>query len=112
MKKYSKGFGNKEFLLNYVNRQWGLTKTNKVGEVMALIRECQPKSFGEWENWYFDKAYTKTKKPIKVTKDILLELGERLFTKLKEIVIPQLKDAMQSLTMQDCIEYVYNLTIS
>jgi len=23
MKKYSKDFGNKEFLLNYVNRRWG-----------------------------------------------------------------------------------------
>jgi hypothetical protein len=105
MKKYSKDFGNKEFLLNYVNRRWGLTKTNKVGTVMALIRECQPSSLEEWENWYFKNAYTKTKKPIKVTSKILIELGERLYIKLNEIVIPQLKDAMQNLTLQDCMDY-------
>lgn len=37
MKKYSKDFGNKEFLLNYVNRRWGLTKTNKVGGFEQVI---------------------------------------------------------------------------
>lgn len=112
IKKYSKDFSNKEFLLNYVNRRWGLTKTSKVGQVMALIRECQPSSLEEWENWYFKNAYTKTKKPIKVTRKVLTELGERLYTKLKEIVIPQLKDAMQTLTLHDCMDYVYELTIN
>ena len=47
-KKYGKDFGEKEFLLNYGNRRWGLTKTAKVGEVMALIRACQPNTFQEW----------------------------------------------------------------
>ena len=65
IKKYSKDFSNKEFLLNYVNRRWGLTKTSKVGQVMALIRECQPSSLEEWENWYFKNAYTKTKNQLK-----------------------------------------------
>ncbi len=112
VKIYSKDFGNKEFLLNYVNRRWGLTKTTKVGEVMALIRKCQPGSYEEWMEWYFENAYTKTKNPQKVTQDVLQELGERLFIKLNEIVIPQLKDAMQTLTIQDCVDYVYNLTIN
>ncbi len=111
MKKHSKDFGNKEFLLNYTNRRWGLTKTTKVGEVMSLIRECQPKTFEEWENWYFQNAYTKTKARIKITEKTLTELGERLYSKLKEIVIPQIKDAIRNLTYDDCIEYVYNLTI-
>lgn len=52
MKKHSTDFGNKEFLLNYTNRRWGLTKTSKVGEVMALIRTCQPKTYEEWTKWY------------------------------------------------------------
>ncbi|MEA2076347.1 MAG: MjaI family restriction endonuclease [Euryarchaeota archaeon] len=112
VKIYSNDFGNKEFLLNYVNRRWGLTKTTKVGEVMALIRKCQPGSYEEWREWYFENAYTKTKNPQKVTQDVLQELGERLFIKLNEIVIPQLKDAMQTLTIQDCVDYVYNLTIN
>ena len=63
-KKLSKDFGKKELLLNYTNRRWGLTKTTKVGEVMALIRECQPKSYKEWKSWYFTHAHTKTKKVI------------------------------------------------
>ena len=89
-----------------------MTKTTKVGEVMALIRECQPGSYEEWRERYFENAYTKTKNPQKVTQDVLQELGERLFIKLNEIVIPQLKDAMQTLTIQDCVDYVYNLTIN
>lgn len=112
MTKYSTDFGNKEFLLNYTNRRWGLTKTNKVGEVMALIRTCQPKSYEEWKQWYFENAYAKTKMPVRVSQDSLRELGERLYTKLTEIVIPQLTEAIESLTYDDCIAYIYNLTIN
>ncbi len=110
-KKYAKDFGPKEFLLNYTNRRWGLTKTTKVGEVMSLIRQCQPKSFEEWETWYFENAATNTKEPVRVTKDILTELGERLYSKLKETVIPQITEAIRTLTLEDCIEYIYQLTI-
>ena len=111
IKKRAKDFGSKEFLLNYTNRYWGLTKTTKVGEVMSLIRQCQPKSFEEWENWYFENAFTNTKKPVKVTKETLKELGERLHSKLKESIIPQVVEAINTLTFEDCIEYIYQLTI-
>lgn len=110
-KKYGKDFGEKEFLLNYVNRRWGLTKTSKVGEVMALIRECQPASFKEWEEWYFKNAYTKTKTPVKMNREILKELGERLYAKFKEIVIPEITNAIKNLTLEDCLEYIYQLTV-
>ncbi len=109
--KYSKDFGTKEMVLNYSNGRWGLTKTNKVGEVMALIRECQPRSFEEWERWYFEHAYTKTKFPNKVTRESLRELGERLYTKITEFVIPQWQEAFRTLTIEDCVDYVYSLTI-
>lgn len=109
--KYSKDFGTKEMVLNYSNGRWGLTKTNKVGEVMALIRECQPRSFEEWEHWYFEHAYTKTKVPSKVTKESLRELGERLYAKITEFVIPQWQEAFRTLTIEDCVDYVYSLTI-
>ena len=110
-KKISKDFGKKEFLLNYVNRRWGLTKTTKVGEVMSLIRECQPQSYEEWESWYFAHAHTKAKEPVKVTKEVLKELGERLYVKLTEIVIPDIKNVIKTLTIDDCIEYVFELTL-
>lgn len=87
-KKFAKDFGSKEIILNYANRRWGFTKTNKVGEVMALIRRCQPRTFQEWQDWYFDQAFTKTKLPIKMNKEILSELGQRLYEKITEIVAP------------------------
>ncbi len=66
-KKFAKDFGSKEIILNYGNRRWGFTKTNKVGQVMAMIRQCQPRTFQEWEDWYFKNAFTNTKQPIKIT---------------------------------------------
>jgi hypothetical protein len=110
-KKFAKGFGSKEIVLNYANRRWGLTKTNKVGEVMAMIRQCQPRTFQEWQDWYFSHAFTNTKQPIKMTKEILTELGQRLYEKITEIVAPQLREALATLTLQDCVDYIYELTI-
>ena len=110
-KKFAKDFGSKEIILNYGNRRWGFTKTNKVGEVMAMIRQCQPRTFEEWQDWYFKNAFTKTKQPIKITREILTELGQRLYEKITEIVAPQLREALTMLTLQDCMDYIYELTI-
>ena len=109
--KKSKDFGRKEILLNYANGRWGLTKTTKVGEVMSLIRKCQPKSYSEWESWYFTHAYTKTKDQTKVTREVLKELGERLWKEWKETVIPEFENAKRALTLDDCVEYIFNLTL-
>jgi hypothetical protein len=110
-KKFGKDFGSKEIILNYGNRRWGFTKTNKVGQVMAMIRQCQPRTFQEWEDWYFKNAFTNTKQPIKITREILTELGQRLYEKITEIVAPQLREALATLTLQDCVDYIYELTI-
>ncbi len=112
MKIYSLNFGKKEKVLNYANQTYQLSRPNKVGPVMALIRECQPKTFEEWEKWYFEKAYTEGKNPVKVNKGTLDELGERLYIKIKEIVIPEWQEAFSKLTLQDCIDYIHNLTIN
>ena len=112
MKIHSENFGKKEKVLNYANQTYQLSRPNKVGAVMALIRECQPKTIEEWEEWYFKNARTKGKNPAKVTKDTLVELGERLYVKITEIVIPEWSEAFSQLTLQDCIDYIYNLTIN
>ncbi|MBA4312497.1 MAG: restriction endonuclease [Chlorobiaceae bacterium] len=111
-KRYSKEFGKKEKVLNYACQTYQLSRPNKVGTVMALIRECQPKSFQEWEKWYFENAVTDSKAPSKVTKDSLEELGERLYVKIKEIVIPEWTEAFSQLTLIDCVDYIFNLTIN
>jgi hypothetical protein len=79
---------------------------------MALIRECQPKTFEDWEKWYFENAKTDGKTPTKITKESLDELGERLYVKIKEIVIPEWTEAFSQLTLQDCVDYIFNLTIN
>lgn len=112
MKRYSKEFGKKEKVLNYACQTYQLSRPNKVGIVMALIRECQPKTFEQWEKWYFENAITDGKTPTKITKESLEELGERLFVKIKEIVIPEWTEAFNQLTHQDCVEYIFNLTIN
>ncbi len=111
IKKYGKSFGKKEKVLNYASNTYQLTRPSKVGEVMALIRECQPKALEEWEKFYFEKAYTKTKQPVKITKETLEELGERLYSKITEVVIPEWTAAFQDLTLEDCKEYIYQVTI-
>ena len=109
--KYAKSFGKKEKVLNYASNIYQLTRPNKVGEVMALIRECQPKTFEEWEKYYFENAYTKTKEPVKITKELLDELGERLYSKITEVVIPEWTAAFNELTLEDCKEYIYQVTV-
>lgn len=112
MKIHSKTFGKKEKVLNYACQTYQLSRPNKVGAVMSLIRECQPKTIEEWERWYFQNAYTDGKNPTKVTGDSLKELGERLYVKITEIVIPEWQEAFNKLTLQDCMDYVHNLTIN
>lgn len=112
MDKHSMDFGKKERVLNYTCQTYQLSRPNKVGAVMALIRECQPNSFKEWEQWYFQNAHTAGKKRAKITTETLKELGERLYAKITEIVIPEWESAFRELTEQDCIDYIYNLTIN
>ncbi len=105
-------FGKKEKVLNYACQTYQLSRPNKVGAVMALIRECQPQTIEEWEKWYFENAHTEAKTKIKITKESLDELGERLYEKITEVVIPKWQAAFTQLTLQDCIDYIYNLTIN
>lgn len=110
--KYSLEFGKKEKVLNYTCQTYQLSRPNKVGAVMALIRECQPKSIKEWEKWYFANAYTVSKNNEKITVETLQELGERLYSKITSIVIPEWTAAFNELTIEDCYNYIYNLTIN
>lgn len=111
-KRYSMEFGKKEKVLNYACQTYQLSRPNKVGAVMALICQCQPQTIEEWKTWYFENAKTDGKNAFKITKESLLELGERLYTKITEVVIPEWQEAFNQLTKEDCIDYIYNLTIN
>jgi hypothetical protein len=110
--RYSMYFGTKEKVLNYACQTYQLSRPNKVGAVMAMIRECQPKTLQEWEEWYFAHAHTAGKTSTKITLESLRELGQRLHAKITEVVIPEWQTAFRQLTLQDCIDYIYNLTIN
>ena len=105
-------FGKKEHVLNYACQLYQLSRPAKVGAVMALIRECQPSPYEEWKEQYFKNAYTATKYPAKLSLESLTELGERLYEKIQTFVIPDWQEAFSQLTLQDCIDYIYNLTIN
>ena len=110
--KYARPFGKKEKVLNYTSNTYQLTRPKKVGAVMAMIRECQPHTLQEWENYYFQNAYTEAKEPIKITQEVLVELGERLYEKITEVVIPEWTAAFSQITKQDCIDYIREVTIA
>lgn len=45
------------------------------------------------------------------TPKVATELGVCLYDKITEVVIPEWQDAFSQLTEQDCIDYIFNLTI-
>lgn len=109
--KYGKSFWKKEKVLNYACQTYQLSRPRQVWAVMELIRTCQPNTLDEWETFYFEKAFTESKEPIKITKEILDELWERLYEKITWVVIPEWTEAFNSLNEEDCKEYIMNLTI-
>lgn len=49
---------------------------------------------------------------LKNDKELQTELGTRLHEKIIQIVIPEWQTAFDELTLQDCIDYIHNLTIN
>jgi len=89
----------KEWILNQANMRWGLTRKNKVGPVAELIRKCAPKTVEEWENYYFTNVYPK---------EHLNYLGKELFIKVTDVC----KAEIESITEEDCINFIHNLVIN
>lgn len=104
-------FQGKEHVLNYTAQRYGLTRPSKVGSVMELIRKCQPKTIQDWEDFYWENAYTKKTDSEKVNKDLIDELGKRLFEKIHAVVIPEWTKAFEEITEYDCIDYILDVTI-
>ena len=105
-------FQGKEHVLNYTAQRYGLTRPNKVGPVMELIRKCQPRTIEDWENFYWENAFTKKKVDSeKVDKELIQELGKRLYEKINAVVIPEWTRAFEGITEEDCIDYILDVTI-
>ena len=89
----------KEWILNGANMRWGLTRKNKVGPVSELIRKCSPKNVEEWEQFYYKNAYSK---------EHLEDLGRKLCVKITEVCQAEI----DSISEQDCINFLINLVIN
>jgi hypothetical protein len=76
----------RETLLNYGMNRWGLNKAYSVGPTSELIRTCAPKTFEEWEEFYFNNARQKKKEGIRITREDIIGLGQTLYIKISEVV--------------------------
>lgn len=104
-------FSGKEHVLNYTAQRYGLTRPNKVGPVMEMIRKCQPNSYQEWEDFYWNNAYTKRSDSEKIDRGLIIEIGKRLYEKINAVVIPEWTKAFNEITESDCIDYILDVTI-
>ena len=98
----------RETLLNYGMNHWGLNKAYSVDGTSDLIRKCSPKSFVEWDDYYFKNAKQKKKNGIKITREYISGLGRKLYIKLTEVV----QNELGSITEEECIDYAYNLVLN
>jgi hypothetical protein len=100
----------KEWILNMATNRWGLNKKESVGPVSEWIRECSPKTVNEWETFYFNKL-----KEFLTFKNVNFEpfeyleyLGKKLYIKITEVI----RAVIEEVSVEDCVEYIYNLVIN
>jgi hypothetical protein len=98
----------RETLLNWAMNRWGLNKAYSVGPTSELIRQCTPKTFEQWEAFYFNNATQKKRNGIKITREYVTDLGRKLYVKLSEVV----QNELESIEEQECIDYAYNLVLN
>lgn len=98
----------RETLLNYAANRWALNKTSSVDSVAFLIRQCSPKSFEDWEAYYFKHARQKKQNGQKITPEYIEKLGKRLYTEIMETVRAELN----SISEEECTDYMYNLVLN
>jgi len=98
----------RETLLNYGMNRWGLNKAQSVGPSSELIRKCAPSSFEEWESFYFNNATQKKRNGIRITREFIKDLGQKLYVKLSEVV----QNELDSIQEDECIDYAYNLVLN
>jgi len=88
----------KEWILNSVMNRFQLNYKRNVGAVSMQIRTCTPKTIDEWEAYYFENVRTR---------DHIENLGRKLYIKITEVISAE----VESITEEDCIEYMFNMVI-
>lgn len=88
----------KEWILNTATGRFQLNFKRNVGAVAEEIRKCEPQTLDDWQTYYFASVYPP---------EHLEELGRKLYMKVTEVVQAE----VESITEQDCINYIRNLVI-
>ena len=89
----------REWLLNRATNRFQLNYRRSVGPTSENIRKCKPKSLEEWEGYYYENVRPKTH---------IENLGEKLFQKIKTVV----KEEIEKVSEEECVEYMKNLVIN
>ena len=89
----------KEWILNSAMNRFQLNFSRNVGKVSEEIRKCSPRTVEDWEMYYYSNV-----KP----KEHLIGLGSKLYIKITET----LQAEIESVTEEDCIDYIINLVIN
>ena len=89
----------KEWILNSAMNRFQLNFKRNVGAVSEEIRKCSPKSLEEWKEYYYSKVRSK---------EHIDELGRKLYIKITEVIASE----VESITEEDCINYMHNMVIN
>jgi len=100
----------KEWILNIAFNRWQLNRPKYVGELSRTIREVAPSTLEEWKTYYLSQTSLPGIKQMlgNNMEEHLLEIGRRLYVKISE----QLKAEIETITEEDCIQYVYEVVIN
>lgn len=88
----------KEWILNSTMNRFQLNFKRNVGATSESIRKCEPKTLEEWRDYYFTEVKNK---------DHIIELGQKLYIKITEVIQAE----VETITEEDCIEYMLKLVI-
>ncbi|MDK2988456.1 MAG: hypothetical protein PWQ47_1599 [Methanothermococcus sp.] len=89
----------KEWILNSAMNRFQLNFKRNVGAVSEEIRKCSPKSLEGWKEYYYSKVRSK---------EHIDELGRKLYIKITEVIASE----VESITEEDCINYIHNMVIN
>lgn len=99
----------KEWVLNEAFNRWRLNRHQCVGKLSEMIRGRAPKTLEEWEAYYLSQTSLPGIKQMfgNNMEEHLIEVGRQLYVKISE----QLKAEIESITEEDCIQYVREVVI-
>jgi len=89
----------KEWILNAVMNRFQLNYKRNVGATSEEIRRCAPRDVAEWEAYYYANVRPR---------EHLEQLGKKLYIKVSEVVQAEIN----SISEQDCVDYITNLVIN